>query len=248
MKYINKKNLSKFVINLLMVCCGVTLVACGISLFYALNIGSDPISVFVDGQHRIFGVSYGIINLMNSIVYLAFIFLFSRKQIRLATLISGVGLGPLINLFTELLSRWITPKGSFTLQWIWGKGMVVIPPNGDYILRFALLFPAVVLLGFGLGLYLSANMGASPVDAVVIFISEKLDRPLKKVKVGFDFSVALLGFLLGGVTGMGTIIGIILTGPMIAYSIKIIDSWKKKSSSPDKNIKFVKENEGQAMA
>lgn len=133
MNYIKRNYFSKIIVKILMIFIGVTCVGCGIAFFYALNIGSDPISVFVDGQHRIFGLSYGTVNLLNSILYLVFIFLFRRDLIRLATLISGVALGPLINLFTGLLGNLITPKGSLTLQMIWGEGIVFIPPSNDYL-------------------------------------------------------------------------------------------------------------------
>lgn len=236
-------SISRFFIKILIVCIGVASTACGIAIFYVINIGSDPISVFVDGQHRIFGLSYGIVNLIDSIIYLIFVLIFNRKLVRTATLISGAALGPLINLFTGMFSKLILPKGTFTLQFIASKGLVFIPPEGNYFIRFLMLIPAVVLLGCGLGLYLSANMGAAPVDALVIFISDNFNKPLKKVKIAFDFIVAVLGFLLGGVTGVGTIIGIIMTGPMIGTTIKKMEKLKRKIVEYDE-----RNNESEAMA
>ena len=63
-------------------------------------------------------------------------------------------------------------------------------------------------------------------DAVVIFLSDKSAKPLKTAKVAFDLTVATLGFLLGGVTGVGTVIGILLTGPAIAYSLQLLGRLK----------------------
>ncbi len=221
-------NIKEFCNKLLQVCLGVILAACGISMFYTLNIGSDPISVFVDGQHRIFGMNYGTINLLNSMVYFIFILIFDRKQIRLATLIAGFGMGPLINLFTGIFSRFVAADGSFTIQIIDFRSLAFLPPGGDYLLRLMMLLPAVILLGCGLGLYLSADMGAAPVDAMVLFLSEKLKRPFKEVKILCDLVMAVLGLLLGGILGVGTIAAIILTGPMISLTMHVIKRHKGK--------------------
>lgn len=220
-------NLKDFIIKTVIICIGVTLLACGIALFYALNIGSDPISVFVDGQHRIFGISYGSVNLIDSLIYFVFILIFSRNLINFATLISGFAMGPLINLFTNIFNRFILPKGTFTLQFIDFKGFAFIPPEGDFLVRLLMLIPAEILIGCGLGIYLSANMGAAPVDALVLFMSAKFKKPLKNVKIAFDFIAAILGFFLGGVVGVGTIIAIVMTGPIINSTLKLAKKLNK---------------------
>ncbi len=221
-------NLKEFFIKILIVCIGVTSAACGVAIFYTLNIGTDPVSVFVDGQHQIFRLSYGSVNLVDSLVYFVVILIFSRNLVNLATWISGFAMGPLINLFTGMFSKLILPEGTFTLQFTAFRGFVFIPPGQDYLVRLLMLIPAVILLGCGLGLYLSANMGAAPVDALVLFISGKLKKPLKEVKIAFDFIVAIIGFLLGGVVGVGTIVAIAMTGPIINLTIKTVGKLNKK--------------------
>lgn len=214
--------IKEFTKKILMVSAGVTAAACGIALFYTMNIGSDPISVFVDGQHRILGLSYGAINLLNSIVYFIFVLIFSRKLINYATLIVGFAMGPMINFFFSIFSRYISSDGSLTLQFLAGKGFVFNSVEGDYFIRLLMQIPAVILLGCGLGLYLSANLGAAPLDALVLFIKEKTQKPLRKVKIIFDLAAAAIGFLLGGVAGIGTIIAILATGPIVSLTIKTI--------------------------
>ena len=40
----------------------------GISCYYACGLGADPISIFVDGQHALFSLSYGQITTINNLV------------------------------------------------------------------------------------------------------------------------------------------------------------------------------------
>ncbi len=225
---LKNSSLKELSIKIALVCIGVILAACGISIFYTLNIGSDPISVFADGQHRIFGISYGNVNLTDSIIYFIFILIFDRKQIRLATLIAGFAMGPLINLFTGIFGRFLSPAGTLTLQFIDFNNLALIPPGEDYLIRLLLLIPAVILLGCGLGLYLSVNMGAAPVDAMVVFLSDKAHMPFKKGKMAFDFTVAVLGFLMGGIIGIGTIAAIVFTGPIISITMRAMNRHNRK--------------------
>lgn len=217
-----------------MVSAGVTAAASGIALFYTMNIGSDPISVFVDGQHRILGLSYGMINLLDSIVYFILILILSRKLINYATLIVGFAMGPMINFFLSIFSRFISSDGSLTLQFLVGKGFIFNSVGDDYFIRLLMLIPAVILLGCGLGLYLSANLGAAPLDALVLFIKEKTKKPLRRVKIIFDLAAAAIGFLLGGVAGIGTIIAILATGPIVSLTIKTIANLKKSNEYKSK--------------
>lgn len=228
MHHFDRYCVNEFILKILIICLGATATACGIAIFYAMNIGSDPISVFVDGQHRLLGLSYGTINWIDSAIYLIIILIFSRNLISYATLILGFGTGPLINLFVGIFSRFISDEGSFTLQILATEGFAFIPPEGDYIIRLLMQIPAVILLGGGLGLYLSANLGAAPLDGLVLLIKDKSKKPLRKVKIIFDFTAATLGFLFGGVVGVGTIIAILATGPIIIITIKAMEKLQSK--------------------
>lgn len=210
----------RFIQRILIVCLGIVAMACGIAIFYAMNIGSDPISVFVDGQHRILGISYGTVNIIDSAVYLIIVLIFSRDLISFITFILTFAMGPLINMFVGLLGRLISAEGSLTIQYVATKGFIIIPPEGDYWIRLLMQVPAVSLIGFGLGLYLSANLGAAPLDAFMLLLKNKSGKSLKKVKITMDFIATIIGFLFGGIVGAGTIIAVFATGPIASLTLK----------------------------
>lgn len=216
-----------FIKKILIMCIGIVAMACGIAIFYSVNIGSDPISVFVDGQHRVLGLSYGTVNIIDSAVYLAIVIIFSRSLISFATFILTFAMGPLINMFVALFGRIISAEGSFTIQYVMTKGFLVTPPKGDYWIRLIMQVPAVSLIGFGLGLYLSANLGAAPLDAFMLLLKNKSGKSLKRVKIAMDFTATIIGFLFGGIVGAGTIIAVFATGPIASKTLKTMNRLMK---------------------
>ncbi len=190
----NKKLL--FVIKIIILIFSIAISSMGISLFYALNIGTDPISVLVDGEHNLLKMSFGNITLMNNLVLLAFGFIFARKYIKIGTVVSGLTTGYFINLFVPMFES-------------------IIPSSTDYIYKVILLIPAVTLLALGIAVSISLNFGVGTMDLITLSIRDRVKVELKWIKIGLDFIYTLVGFCMGGIIGLGTIIGVLLTGPLI---------------------------------
>jgi len=188
----------------------ITISAFGISMFYAVNIGTDPISVLVDGEHNLMNLSYGTVTLINNIVLIVFGLLFARKYLHIGTIIGGLLMGPLINLFVPILSA-------------------LIPETTPYLVKLVLLFPAVVLMGSGIAMVISIHFGVGTMDLLTLTLRDVTKIDLKWVKMTLDFMFTLAGFLMGGVIGAGTVIGVLLTGPVIGFVLpraeKMFSKW-----------------------
>lgn len=196
--------------KVLLLVLGTAISAFGISIFYALNIGSDPISVLVDGEHNLMSVSFGTATLINNIVLIIFGLMFARKYLNIGTVIGGLLLGPLINLFLPIVAPMVTD--SFT-----------------FILKFILLFPAVGFLGFGIAIVISAEFGVGAMDLLTLTLRDVTKLKLKWVKMGLDLIYTLVGFLMGGIVGAGTIVGVLLTGPVIGFTLPRLKKLYAKS-------------------
>lgn len=73
------------------------LLAIGVSLFLQSAMGSDPISVLIDGFRRTFHLSFGTVQLIYNLILLFLAVLFSRKYIMIGTVASAMITGPLMN-------------------------------------------------------------------------------------------------------------------------------------------------------
>ena len=190
------------VIKLLVVVLGIAVVALGVSAYYASGFGSDPASLLVDGVHRALNVSYGVASWIVLGIILVLMLPFGRKFIGIGTLLNAVLLGLFMNLFQTIgLFSWVNADTSLAI-------------------RIALMCSGILALGVGLGGYIAADLGAGPLDILVLEFSERFKKPIFAIRLAWDFVFAIIGFALGGVIGIGTIAGVIFTGFIIQFTLK----------------------------
>lgn len=77
----------------------------------------------------------------------------------------------------------------------------------------------VVLLGLGIGLYVSADLGSGPRDSIMLLLVDKTGWSLQWVRNGMEVLVLILGWALGGPVGIGTIFIAFFLGPIVGYSL-----------------------------
>ena len=58
-------------------------------------------------------------------------------------------------------------------------------------------------------------------------ISKKYGKPISLVRFTIEFSVVLVGWILGGTLGIGTIIFAVFIGPFVSISLKLVSSLYK---------------------
>ena len=93
------------------------------------------------------------------------------------------------------------------------------------LIRIILLIAGVVILCFASSLYFTANLGVSTYDAVSLIMTDKKLGKFKYLRIATDLFCVIVGFFLGGVVGVGTIITAFFMGPLI-------DFFNKKVSEP----------------
>lgn len=85
-------------------------------------------------------------------------------------------------------------------------------------------------LSLGLAILIQLKLGMNALDAVLYKIQEKSKLPYAGLRTGCDISYVILGTLMGGTFGIGTICSVLLTGTMVSKIIKVIE----KSITGDK--------------
>ena len=77
----------------------------------------------------------------------------------------------------------------------------------------------VMVTGFGGGLYLIANLGPGPRDGLMTGLQSKTNLPIAWVRSAIELTVVAVGWCLGGVVGVGTLLFAFGIGPSVAASL-----------------------------
>ncbi len=119
-----------------------------------------------------------------------------------------LGLGTLLNIIVIALFLGITTK-------------ILTPPTALFSqIIFCLI--GILLYGFGTALYLTCHLGAGPRDGLMVGICQRFHLRINVVRTSLEISVCLLGFLLGGVVGLGTVLFATSIGGVVQFFLNII--------------------------
>lgn len=99
----------------------------------------------------------------------------------------------------------------------WG----IMPTFSNMAYQLALLFGGLAMIGVGSYFYLTPKLGAGPRDGLMIGLVQKLKRPVGQVRGGIEVTVLVLGYLMGGPVGVGTVISALTTGYFVQYAFKL---------------------------
>ena len=96
-----------------------------------------------------------------------------------------------------------------------------LPHPEQQIYQFIQVLLGTVLVGIGSGFYLTANLGPGPRDGWMTGLQRITNIPIGRVRTTIEIIALLIGWKLGGVFGLGTIIFAILIGPVVALFLQL---------------------------
>ena len=97
-----------------------------------------------------------------------------------------------------------------------------LPVTEDSFSQFLYILVGVLTTGIGGGIYLTANLGAGPRDGLMTGLQCLTGAPVAWVRNGIELSAVLIGWSLGGVVGVGTLLFAFLIGPSVAFSLFVL--------------------------
>lgn len=180
----------------------IGLFVCAFSIVMNVNsgIGVSPWEVLSTGVANVTGLSIGRAAIAISITVVAIDYMLGIK----------IGLGTLLNMIFV---------GIFTDLVIW---MNIIPKPTSLPMQWTLLLAGLMVFNIGVMLYIGAGLGAGPRDGLMLGISKKLNKPISIVKTGIEVGVTVIGILLGGYFGLGTIFIALVGGALMGATYKVI--------------------------
>ena len=215
-KAIDENRLFKiWVPRVILLLVGLTIAHLGVTLFLLASLGSDPFNVLIQGLHRLIGsagltmLTHGTVHIAISLLIILVLLVVDRSYVRIGTFLCMILGGPIIDVFNLML-----------------KGVVnETSPMPVRILAVAL---GCGILAFGMTIVIKSQAGTGPNDLVAVVLSEKRHWPFGIVRIGVDLLFALVGFALGGVVGLGTIICMAVVGPVAQLFMPISEKLCKQ--------------------
>jgi len=181
---------------------GLFLCAVGILCFLEARLGLPPWDVLHQGIARHTPLSFGAANEVVGLIVLTVAWALGAR-VWIGTVSNAVLIGGFIILLQPLhavqsLSHW---------------------PLGP---RIGLLLLGLLCFGIGTALYIGANLGAGPRDSLMLVGSRRTGIRIGAVRALLEISVLVVGFLLGGTVGVGTLAFAALIGPSVEASFWLV--------------------------
>ena len=180
---------------------GLFIFAIGVYLTIQANIGLAPWDCLSMGVSARVGYSYGIVHTVISIIILIIDILLKEK----------IGYGTILDAL--LVGNYVD----------WIGYLKLVPVSDNVAVSCAMVIIGLLIMGYGQYFYMAAAQGCGPRDSLLIALGKRFPRTPIGVVQTFMVGIALLiGWLLGGPVGIGTIISVFGMGSALQLVCKIM--------------------------
>ncbi|MHA7287194.1 membrane protein YczE [Arthrobacter sp. MDT3-44] len=176
---------------------GLFLYGFSLAMMIRATLGVSPWDVLSQGSSLRTGIPFGFMtNIIGLIVLLLWIPL--RQRPGIGTILNALLVGPSAEV-----------------------GLALLAEPGALWARVLLFTGGLVLLAAASGLYIGARLGPGPRDGLMTGLHDRFGLPIWLVRTAIEGTVLLLGWLLGGSVGLGTVAFALLIGPLVNVALPL---------------------------
>ena len=177
---------------------GLLVLALGIVLQIKAGLGASPWDVLHVGLYYQLGLTIGSWSVIVGMIILTSAALLTKEFPPFGAFLNMILVGLFIDLYM-LIPFLSTPNSLF------GK--------------IGMLFTGIIVNGYGMGIYISAQFGAGPRDSLMLALTAKTGWKVSWVRATMELIVLLIGWQLGGPVYWGTILFSISIGYIASFSL-----------------------------
>jgi uncharacterized membrane protein YczE len=200
-----------FVRDFVVIQVGFALFGSSIAILIRANLGTSPWVMLTVALSQISGLTPGTMSMIIGLFVLIGS-LILRERIGWGTLGNILFIGPWIDL-----------------------ALSIIPSvTGNWLLQIAMLLASILLMGLASAIYIGVDAGAGPRDTLMLAVERNSRLSLRLARGSIEVIVVLLGWLLGGPAGIGTVVFALLIGPAVQWGFKVfnVQSHRRLESEP----------------
>ncbi|MFC4320896.1 YczE/YyaS/YitT family protein [Litchfieldia salsa] len=177
---------------------GLLIMSLGIVLTIKADLGASPWDVLHIGLFKQLGLTIGSWSIIVGFLVLFISALVSKRVPQIGAFVNMLTVGIFIDMYMAL-------------------PFLTIPDS--IIGKMMMLTAGIIINGYGMGLYISARLGAGPRDSLMIALTEKIGWKIQYIRSSMELIVLIVGWLLGGPVFIGTIIYSLVIGNVVGYAL-----------------------------
>lgn len=194
------KNIKRLMVMIL----SAIIIGFGIAFFVDAQLGADSMTTFEQGISITFNIDLALCSIIANGLFVILTLFVKPKALTIPTLVYPLFISLGIKIANLLIKADLT----------------------DLLVRVIFMLMGLITIGLGIGLGSNCNCGNNPYDGFVICLSEKLKTQFRYVRMVIDIILLIVGILLKGSYGVGTIVAIVLQGSIAQWFIENFNKWE----------------------
>lgn len=178
---------------------GITIACLGVTFILKSNAGAGPQDVVLLILAEKSDLTFGTWVIISQAIFLLIQSILLQIRPKIESVITMVIWGVIVDFWLEIiftnLDSWLTTPS----------------------LRWACFLSGVVLIGIGVGTYITANLPAMPYDGLMVGLTQKFPINLMVSRTILEIIFILIGIVIGGKIGVGTIVLVLCIGTVIQF-------------------------------
>lgn len=187
----------------LFVFAAMNLVGIAVALFLESGLGSDSIGLLCDGISHAIKSTFGNASLVYNLAMILVAFMVAKKSVGLGTAVYALFSGYFIDFYRLIFQFW-----NLSEKW--------------FVLRAIAFTIGQLCLSLALAILIQKKLGMNALDAVLHKLQEKSNINYSILRTAADILYVVIGTVLGGTFGIGTICSVLLTGFMVGKWIALL--------------------------
>ncbi|MBR2061742.1 MAG: hypothetical protein IJ969_00315, partial [Anaerotignum sp.] len=180
---------------------GLFIFSIGVYLTIQANIGLAPWDCLSMGASYRVGMSSGIVHTIISII-IVLIDVLLKEKIGYGTILDALLVGNYVDLIDHIIT---------------------LPDFNSLPISIVMVVVGLLIMGYGQVFYMDAAQGCGPRDSLLVALGKRFPRtPIGVVQTGMVGIALLIGWLLGGPVGIGTVISVFGLGTALQIVCKIM--------------------------
>ena len=189
------------VINMIQAAVSLFVNGFGVYLTIQANIGAGPWDVLNLGLSKTLGILYGTASIAVSCTILG-IDILLKEPIGIAMFIDAVVVGKSVDFFNHIQA---------------------VPSAPSLLTGIPLMLVGLTIMAYTQFTYMIASLGCGPRDTLLVGVAKRVKKiPIGAVSIALLSLATLIGWLLGGPVGVGTLICAFCTGPIMQMAFRSV--------------------------